>query len=207
MIKIEELKIITNERVSEHILYSIEGATKLVVLFPGGNSNTSRPLFHYLIDYFVRNNHDVLALSYKNLPEGHDTFEEKIRAIIEAAYKAIMVNHDTKPYDEYIFVSRSVGNVMANRTKIDYNIDVAKSIYVSPIPEALDNIEKYPGLLITATEDEYLNEENFKKIETFSEHEIIIFEGGDHGLECDNTLESIDFCKKCVSRIIDFVNN
>jgi hypothetical protein len=187
-------------------LYFNEDAKTLVTIFPGGGNDCKRPALFFLTDYFARNNYDVLCISYTNLYEENVSTEEQMNTLNSAIYEAISGNKEIKQYDEHIFVSNSFGNIVQNEIKEKYNVDVKKSIYIAPTAQALDLIKKYPGLIISATEDSYLTKDDLSKLLTFDESEILIFEGGNHGLECDDTLETMDFCKKVVAKAIDFVN-
>lgn len=206
VIRREEINIEIDGEISEHLLYLSEKSTSLVVVFPGGNNNSLTPFLFYLRDYFIHNNYDLLRISYNNLAKREESDEEKMSKITFAIHQAIMNNKKSKSYSNYLFVSRSIGNVVANKIKNDYKINVVKSIYISPISEALENIRKYPGLIISATNDEYFKKEDIEELLTYPNQEVLIFEDGDHQLECENTLETIEFCKNAVSKVIEFVN-
>lgn len=200
------INIDINGSVSEHVLYSNEQSTSLVVVFPGANNNSLTPFLYYLRDYFVHNNYDLLAISYKNLVQRGDSSEEQMNKISFAVNQAIFNNGKPKTYENFIFVARSVGNVISNKIKNDYKINVIKSIYINPVKEALEDIQKDPGLIITASNDEHLDNENLKKLLNNEFQEVLVFEDGDHYLECEDTLESIEFCKKAVAKVIEFIN-
>ncbi len=112
-----------------------------------------------------------------------------------------------KAYERKIFVSKSFGNVVSNAARDKYEIEADKYVYLSPLPEALSGIEKYPGMIVTSDHDEYVDQKGMDKILTFKEHETLVFKDGDHSLECDDTNKTIDFCKTLISQVIKFVNN
>lgn len=206
MAKREVIGIEKNGKVSEHVFYSNEEATNLVLFFPGGSSNTTGPVFFYLRDYFLRNGYDVLSLSYKGLTEQGETYDEQKSKITTGAHQAILHVKELKTYHKTLFVSRSIGNVISNTTRINHKLDVDKSIYISPTAQALEDIKKYPGLIISSNYDEYLEEEHMKEILSYPDHEVIIFKDGDHSLECDDTLKTMEFCKSAISKVIEFIN-
>lgn len=206
MIKREVIGIEYDGALSQHVFYSNEAATNLVLFFPGGSSNTSGPIFYYLRDYLLRHGYDVLSLSYKGLVKQGDAYDEQMEKITKRVHQAILQVKETKAYQKTLFVSKSIGNVISNITRIKYKFDVEKSIYISPIPQALKDIKKYPGLIITSTHDEYLEKEHLEEILSYTNQEVIVFEDGDHSLECDDTLKTMDFCKKAISKMIEFIN-
>lgn len=205
MLEVKKIEIESNGITSEHVLYFHENAKKLVTIFPGGGNDCKRPVLFYLTDYFARNNYDVLCISYTNLVQQDLSVLEKIDLIASAIYNTIMKSKEIKKYDEYIFISNSFGNIVSNTIKDKYEMDVKNSIYISPTAYALKSIQKYPGCIVSSTEDEYLTKEDASKLLTFSNSEILIFEGGNHALECDDTIRTIEFCKDAVEKVIQYV--
>lgn len=205
MLKVKKIEAESNGMTSEHVLYFNENAKKLVTIFPGGGNDCKRPVLFYLTDYFARNNYDVLCISYTNLAQNDLSALEKIDVIACAIHDVIMKSKEIKKYDEHIFVSNSYGNIISNTIKDKYEMNVEKSIYISPTAYALKSIKKYPGFIISSTEDEYLTKEDASNLLTFSNSKILIFEGGNHTLECDDTIKSIEFCKNAVEKVINYV--
>jgi len=205
MIKRDVIAIEKNGAKSEHVFYSSEEFNNLVLIFPGGNSDTTGPIFYYLSDYFLRNGYDVLCLSYRGLTEQEETYDVKMERITLGIHLAISQVKELKTYAKTLFVSRSFGNIISTQVKLKYNYDVDKDIYISPIPQALEEIKKNPGLIITSNHDEYLEEKHMNEILSYQNHELIVFKDGDHSLECDDTLKTIEFCKNAISKSIDFI--
>jgi len=206
MIKRDVIGIEKNSKVSEHVFYSNEEAANLVLFFPGGNSNTTGPIFYYLRDYFLRNGYDVLCLSYEGLADREETYDEKIQKIIAGTHQAILHVKELKTYHKTLFVSRSFGNVISNILRINNKLEVDKCIYISPTAQALEDIKSYPGLIISSNYDEYLKEEDKKEILSYPNHEVIIFKDGEHSLECDDTLKTMEFCNRAIAKAIKFIN-
>ncbi len=190
----------------EHILYSSDNNKNLVVIFPGGNNNAKVPILHYLLDYFFRNASDVLIISYKNLVDKSDSYNVIVENMVNRIYDYIKVNITKKTYKDIIFISRSFGNVISSNIKEVFGFKTFACIYVSPISKSLNLIKKYPGLIITADNDEYLTNEDFKDIQSYKNHEVLILKNGDHQLECTNTMDTIDFCKRAVETVIKYIH-
>ncbi|AIO19066.1 Alpha/beta hydrolase family protein [Candidatus Izimaplasma bacterium HR1] len=207
MIKREEIKIELYGKTSEHIFSSNVTAHKLAVLFPGAGSNTRAPFFYYSRYYFLRAGYDVLALSYRNIVDSDDSSDEQIRKLTHSVHKAIKSVKELKKYKEYVFEARSIGNLIADQTRTNYKYEDVISIYASPTSQALKRIEKYPGLVITSTDDETLKEGDLETIKSFSKHEVIVFEGGDHRIECFDTLETIENCKQAIAKTMEYIES
>jgi hypothetical protein len=206
MIKREAIGLKQNGVIAEHVLYSDEESTNLVLFFPGGSSNTTVPMFYYLRDYFLRNGYDVLSLSYKGLTNEEESYDEQMNKLIDAAHQTIMHVKESKTYNKTLFASRSIGNAISCATRKKYKLEVDKCIYMSPTRHALDDMKQYPGLIITSNHDEYINEEQMKEILAYPDHEVLVFQDGDHSLECEDTLRNIDFCKEAISKAIEYIN-
>lgn len=205
MIKREVIDIEKNGKVSEHVFYSSEESKNLALFFPGGSSNTTGPMFYYLRDYFLRKGYDVLCLSYKGLTEQGETYDEQMSRIKLAIHQAILFTNESKTYNTTVFASRSFGNVVSNSVRVDFETEVDKCIYISPTAPALENIEKYPGLIISSNHDEYLEEKHMKEVLSYPNHEVLIFKDGDHSLECDDTIKSMEFGIVAIAKAIEYI--
>ncbi len=206
MIELKKIEIEMNSMTSEHNLYFNKNADKLVVIFPGGSSNCNIPILYYLTDYFIRNNYNVLCVSYNNLSVRTDPYETQLEMIVYAIKEAISQSEKDIKYSEYLNVSFSFGNIVSNELKDTFGMCFRKSIYISPTADALEKIKKHPGLVISATEDEYMKKDDLEKLLSFTDCKTIVFEGGDHGLRCADTLESIEFCKSAISNILVYID-
>ncbi len=205
MIKREEIKLESNGSVSEHVYYFNEEASNLVLFFPGGSSNTTGPIFYYLRDYFLRNGTDVLSLSYKGLTSKGDNYDQQMKKIKDNIYYAIQHINSRKHYRQTIFVSRSFGNVVSNTIRESYKMEIDKSIYISPIPQSLQLIEENPGLIITSGNDEYLSTKDKQKMLLYLQHTVLVFDDGDHCLESEDTIQTMDFCIHAITKAIEYI--
>ena len=196
MITATEIEIELNEMKSNHVLYANEESKSLAVIFPGGNNSCDRPLLHYLRKMLLVQGHDVLCLSYTNLFVRKDTGDEKLEKGVFAINKAIEKVKTEKHYENTIFVSRSYGNVISCELKDKQEINIRKSVYISPTSEALTYIKRYPGFIVSGTKDEYLTSDYIIELSQSTDDNVLVFQNGPHSLETDNIVDTIDFCKK-----------
>lgn len=190
---------------TQHVFYSNEKSSKLALFFPGGSSNTTGPIFYYLRDYLIRNGYDVLYLSYKGLVEQGETYGVQMNKITTAANKVVSYLNGKKDYESTICISRSIGNVISSKTIETYGFSISKFIYISPTEEALSDIKMNPGVLITSGNDEYLSESLINECLSYQNLQVLVFKEGDHSLECDDTLKSMEFCIEAVSIAIEYI--
>lgn len=206
MISSKLIEIESNSKKSNHSFYFNENSNRLAVIFPGGNNSVNRPLLHYIRKEFFNRNYDVLCVSYANLFERKETNDEKMNKIVQGVNSALNRIKDEKQHDEIIFVSRSAGNLAASDLKIKYSIDVKKSIYISPTSDAIKYMNKYPGFIITSSNDEYLEKGDVEKLKKLHANRILVFQDGTHSLETNNIIKTIDFHKLAVTKIFEYID-
>ncbi|MBU1145772.1 MAG: hypothetical protein KJ971_07995 [Firmicutes bacterium] len=205
MISASYVKITKNDLTSNHIHYKTDDATKLVVLFPGGGNSCDRPVLTFLRKYYLDHQTDVLCISYSNIYLQDDKDEVIIGKITCALNEAILKVNEFKIYEKTYYICESFGNIVSNAIKMEYPNMVAKSAYISPTIDGLEYISKYPGLIITSTKDEYLDEPTIKELKSRPKDNLLIIENAGHSLMVDDVFESIDIVKVAVKRIIDYL--
>ncbi|PAT01111.1 hypothetical protein CI105_08250 [Candidatus Izimaplasma bacterium ZiA1] len=207
MISASYIKLTINDLTSDHILYKDDNSKRLIVIFPGGSNSCDQPVLHYLRHYYLHNNSDVLCLSYSNITLDDDSIEVQFKKIAYALKEAIVKVKKEHKYDEVVYICRSMGNIVSNDIKNRYPEMIENSVYISPTSEGLNYIKKYPGLIISSTNDSYLEEKDYDTLGTFNEEDVMIFEGATHSLSTDDVFETIDICKMTVSKIINYIEN
>jgi len=205
MSKVSLIEVEIDKRKSNHMFYSNEDSNCLVVVFPGGNNSCDRPILHYLRKYFLDKNCDVLCISYMNLVERKDPYDEKLEKLIFGINSAILKIEKEKQYPDKIFVSRSFGNIVSSELKIKHFMDIKKSIYISPTSPAIKYINEHPGFIVTSSNDEYLTNDEITELRKLETDQILIFENGYHGLETNDISETMDFHRSAVRKIISFL--
>lgn len=207
MIKTSNIEIEFNNKVSEHILYHQDDAKCLVVIFPGGGNSSDRPIIHYSSHFLLYNNKcDILYISYKNMIDKEDTYELIINSYVNAISKIFDKVEEKKSYKSKIFISFSMGNLVSNELKIRKSIISDKNIYISPTADAMKFFETYPGLIITASKDEYLPQEKLDELKEKYKDNILVFEDGTHALENNNVPNTLEFCRTAVTSILDYLD-
>jgi|LGOV01.1.fsa_nt_gb hypothetical protein len=204
MISASYVSITNNDLTSNHIHYKTDDSTKLVVIFPGGGNSCERPVLNFLRKYYLNHQTDVLCISYSNIYLPGDEDEVAIGKITYALNEAILQVNKFKEYEETLYICESFGNIVSNEIKMKYPTMIAKSAYISPTIDGLEYISKFPGLIITSTKDEYLDEPTITDLKTRPKENLIIIEGAGHSLMVDDVFESIDIVKVVVKCIIDY---
>lgn len=205
MISASYVSIKLNDLTSNHIHYKTDDATKLVVIFPGGGNSCERPVLNFLRKYYLDHQTDVLCISYTNIYSRDDEDDVLMEKITNALSKAILKVNEFKDYEKTYYICESFGNIVSNAIKIKYPNMVAKNAYISPTIDGLEYISKYPGLIITGDQDEYLDEPTIKELKSRPKENLLIIEGAGHSLMVEDVFDSIDIVKVVVKRIIDYL--
>ncbi len=205
MISASYVTITKNDLTSNHIHYKTDDATKLAVFFPGGGNSCDRPVFTFLRKYFLDHQTDVLCISYSNIYLKEDEEAVLVEKITSALSEAILSVHQNKNYEKMFYICESFGNIVSNEIKMAYPDLNAKSAYMSPTIDGLEYISKFPGLIISGTKDDYLNETTINELKSRPKDNLLLIEGAAHSLMVDDVFESIDIVKIVVKQIIEYL--
>lgn len=115
------------------------GNKKIVVLFPGANYSTDFPLLYYAGFKFEVRGYEKIAISYEDLLKQDKSLEECIKDVRNLALIQLQ-NFDLSEYDDIVFVSKSLGTVVAGWIEEKLRIK-ARHIYLTPIKETLAYIQ------------------------------------------------------------------
>ncbi len=108
-------------------------------------------------------------------------------------------------YDDIVFVSKSVGTVMAGYAREELKIKNVRNIYLTPLPQTLPYIENTGSIVIAGTEDRFLDKGTLKDFCDNKGVKLYQFEGLGHSMETDNVRESLDIIGKVQDIIEGFV--
>jgi len=205
MISASYVRITKNDLTSNHVHYKTDDATKLVVIFPGGDNSCDRPVLSFLGEYYLAHQTDVLCISYANTYLKDDPDDVLMKKITSALNEAILQIKEFKDYQKMDYICFSFGNIVSNAIKKEYPNLIAKSAYISPTKDGLKYISSYPGLIISGTKDEYLDEPTIKELQSRPQDHLMIIEDAAHSLMVDDVFESIDIVKLVVKRVIDYL--
>jgi len=134
-----------------------------------------------------------------------DTYEVLMAKITSVLHEAINQVKAHKDYEKVFYICNSFGNMVSNALKMEYPDMIAKSAYISPTKDGLRYISKYPGLTISGTKDEYLDESIIKELKSGPQDDLMMIEGAAHSLMVEDIFESIDILKAVIKRIVGYL--
>ena len=116
---------------------------KLAVLFPGIGYTCDKPLLYYAGKLAQGLGYELKRVEYGNFPAGIKDDQEKMKAAFESALtqtEEILKDVDFAQYEDILFISKSVGTVVAACYRQKYHI-ACRSISFTPLEETFMFIE------------------------------------------------------------------
>lgn len=171
----------------------------LIVLFPGTNYSVDMPLLYYANFKYMLKGYDQLKISYGDYYSEGKSMSACVEDIKTPVLKQVK-DVDFSQYDDIVFVSKSIGTVIAGWLEDKLNIK-ARHIYLTPIEETLPYIKKDKNIkiVVSGTEDRRMNSEVLKKHCKREGINLIQIEGAGHRLEIRvDITASIDILKQIV---------
>lgn len=170
----------------------INDSASLVVLFPGKNYPCDLPLLYYASMVALKSNHDVLKLEYgyQSARVDIDFNATNLDIIVEECFSAIKEVAHT--YKKLIFVSKSLGTLVAGKIAQEMDNDAIEHVYLTPLDYTVPYITNSRGIVIYGTNDSVFSSESaelVKKVEIIKAYPI---EGANHALELDRIQDSYD---------------
>ncbi len=191
------------DTLSKHRHFSNEEAAGVLVVFPGGNSSCDAPIIQFIETGLFNDGFDILEISYNGLVKpGGENVVDNICNEINKAFEEVV---DGK-YDKVFVLSRSFGNVISTKLRIEYNKVFDSQVYLAPIPDSVDSIIELGGLVISGTKDSYISMKELERLKNLNNVELKLIEKANHSLENDDSIElTIDFAKDVVmSSLMEF---
>lgn len=162
---------------------------KLMVLFPGMGYTCDKPLLHYAKAYGFRDGYDILCINY-----GTMTFDKtKVLSSIAPAYdiaKEALNKINTNKYEHILFISKSLGTVVAGRLSKEYTMDI-QNIFLTPLKETIPYMDNSEDVTISGEHDPMITHKDLLQICKLPITSFI-FPNANHSLEVeDDPMQSI----------------
>lgn len=164
-------------------------STTLVVLFPGLAYSCELPLLYYAQQSAIEHHYDVLALEYGDQSARTDFKFEKLEQLVEECLQAIA--QVSSKYDQYIFISKSLGTVIAGEVSRRFAEDTVQHIYLTPIELTVPYIKETSGYVIYGTRDEWFSEQSIRHIQGLPQIRPYPVLEASHNLEVDTVAHSL----------------
>lgn len=169
--------------------------SKISVYFPGIGYHCDKPLL-----YYSRN--IAFELGYKNNRNVSYTYnagnirgnEEKIKE----AYEALFSQTETQltdtiwsEYDDILFISKSIGTIIAASYAEKYGLKSAKHILYTPLSQTYLFAPDHAAAFI-GTADPWSNTDEIIRLSEANHIPLTVYENCNHSLECGDTLKNLE---------------
>lgn len=182
--------------------------SKIAVYFPGIGYHCDKPLLYYsrsIADkHGYENSRNIIYTYNAGNIRGND---EKMREAYEALFlqaEAALADISWAEYDDVLFVSKSIGTIIATSYAEKYGLKYAKHILYTPLAQTFPFA---PGNAIAfiGTADPWSNMDEIHRLSAENHIPLFVYEGCNHSLECDDALKNIEILRDVMRKTLDFL--
>ena len=129
---------------------------KLIVLFPGRNYPVECPTLYYARQVALIKGYKCISIHYSDISKDRSIELSSLADILESEVNNQLEQIDWSTYRDIIFVSKSIGTVIAGRYAQKNNLQV-KNIYLTPLKETMNYMWSDNSIVVIGEDDEYIN--------------------------------------------------
>lgn len=181
--------------------------SKTAVYFPGIGYHCDKPLLYYsrkiACELGYKNYRNVsYAYNAGNIRGNEEKMKEAYEVLFSQA-EAELADILWSDYDDILFISKSIGTIIAASYAKKYGLSAARHILYTPLAQtylfAPDNAIAFIG-----TADPWSDTEEMIRLSNTHHIPLTVYDGCNHSLECGDTLKNIENLKDIMQRTMDF---
>lgn len=181
--------------------------SKIAVYFPGIGYHCDKPLLYY-------SRKIALELGYENCRNVNYTYKagnirgnhEKIMEAYEALFsqtEALLADIVWQEYDDILFVSKSIGTIIAASYAGKHGLKCARHILYTPLTQTFLFAPDHAVGFIGAA-DPWSDIDEILRLSKTKHIPVTVYEGCNHSLECGSTMENLEIMKDVMQKTMDF---
>ncbi|MCU6687232.1 alpha/beta hydrolase [Dorea acetigenes] len=180
---------------------------KIAVLFPGIGYTCDKPLLYYAGKLAAEHDYNVRPVAYGKFPSGVKGNREKMeQSFYSALQQAEEILKDVRwqDYEDILFISKSVGTIVAACYKQKYQIK-ARSISFTPLEDTF-SFASGEGIMFHGTADPWVKDS--KKIYEGCEkigQPLYVIENANHSLETGDVAEDLVNLAKIMRWVEEYI--
>ena len=182
--------------------------SKIAVYFPGIGYHCVKPLL-----YYSRN--IACELGYKNYKNIGYTYkagnirgnDEKMKEAYEVLFlqaKEQLADIVWSEYDDVLFISKSIGTIIAACYAKEFELKAARHILYTPLAQTYFFAPCHAVAFI-GTADPWSDTNEIVQLSKTNHIPLAVYDGCNHSLECNDTLKNIENLKDIMQRTRDFL--
>lgn len=184
---------------------------KLAVYFPGIGYHCDKPLLYYgknvAIQYGYTEHINVNYQNHTNIKDLKGN-SDNMRMVFENLYEqaeSMLKDIDWSKYENILFVSKSIGTIIAAAYAMQHNI-VCKNVYYTPLEQTFE-FKPQNGIAFTGTADPWVDTDvivqNCKKFYI----PLHIIQNANHSLEAENVWTNLDQLTRIMGNTATFIQS
>lgn len=181
--------------------------SKIAVYFPDIGYHCDKPLLYY-------SRHIARSLGYEDFRNVSYTYQagnirgDEIK--MEEAYKALFLQTEAAlgdmvwgDYDDVLFVSKSIGTIIAASYAEKYGLARARHVLYTPLAQTF---RFAPGKAVAfiGTADPWSDTDEIVRLAEANHIPLSVYEGCNHSLECEDTLRNLEILRDVMGKTLDF---
>ena len=178
---------------------------KIVCLFPGIGYTCDKPLLYYSWKMFASLGWKVVPVPYGGFPSGVKGNAEKMKKCAEMALEQaedLLKDIDWSQYDSILFVSKSVGTVVAGAYAAKHHIS-CRHVLFTPV-EAAFTFGVKDAIVFHGTSDPWANSDAIRNACQAAGLPLYITDNANHSLETGDIGSDIDTMKTTMKIVREY---
>ena len=180
---------------------------KIAVFFPGIGYHCDKPLLYYSRKLVQECGYEkIITLSYSydggNIRGNEAKMQEAFEVLYAQAEKSLE-EIDFNQYSEILFVSKSVGTIIASAYAQKYGIK-SRQIMYTPLKQTY-GFKHDEAIAFIGTADPWSEVPDVKRLSEIQNVPIHVYEDANHSLETKDTLKNIEILKDVMEKTAEFI--
>lgn len=204
--------IINFLRENAHIMFDFEVAkesgTKIAIVFPGIGYHCDKPLLYYGKDAAKSLGYDkIINLKYsyenKNIRGNKELMMQAYQSMYAQA-KETLRDIDFKAYNKVLFISKSVGTIIATSFAKEMGLNNVKHILYTPL-EYTYSFDVKNAIAFIGTADPWSDVSEVIRLSNESNVPITVYDNLNHSLECKYAAKNLGVLVDVMKKTAEFI--
>jgi len=184
--------------------------SKIAVYFPGIGYHCDKPLLYYSREIALDlgyKYHRNISYTYEagNIRGDHEKMTEAYETLFSQA-QTQLADIVWEEYDDILFVSKSIGTIIAASYAEKYSIKRARHILYTPLAQTY-LFTPCHAVSFIGTADPWSNVEEIIQLSRTNHIPLTVYEGCNHSLECGNALKNLETLMDVMQKTMNFYRN
>ena len=184
--------------------------SKIAVYFPGIGYHCDKPLLYYSRSIACK-------LGYEESRNVNYTYnagnirgnDKKMKEAYEALFlqaEAELADIVWSDYDDVLFISKSIGTIIAASYAAKYGLERTRHILYTPLAQTF-LFAPSNAIAFIGTADPWSNTDEIIQLSNTNNIPLTVYDNCNHSLECNDTLKNLEIIKDVMQRTGDFIEN